>query len=74
MFSKQFQAISAQSSNLFKRSSRRFKALLGESQLKELELERLMAATREYSQMRARGKFGGGKEKGAVHLRFFKIL
>lgn len=35
-------------------------ALLGTAQLAEGELERLMAATREYSEMRVKGKFGRG--------------
>lgn len=35
-------------------------ALLGTAELGEGELERLMAATREYSEMRVKGKFGRG--------------
>ena len=38
----------------------KFEALLGSAELGEGELERLMAATREYSEMRVKGKFGRG--------------
>ena len=37
-------------------------ALLGKAELSEGELARLMTATREYSQMRVKGKFGKGEQ------------
>ena len=39
-------------------------ALLGTAELGEGELERLMAATREYSEMRVKGKFGAWLRRG----------
>ncbi|CAK9062651.1 Cholesterol side-chain cleavage enzyme [Durusdinium trenchii] len=47
-------------------------ALLGKAELSEGELARLMTATREYSQMRVKGKFGKGEQglpPGAAEIR-----
>ena len=48
-------------------------ALLGTAELGEGELERLMAATREYSEMRVKGKFGRGSGGVCPGWRYWKL-